>query len=79
MEKRLMLLFSSAVLLVITFVTVIVFMIFSDPSGKYTIYAADRVYYCNQFQVAGRTIYFKDTDDKNVCINGDYTLIYEND
>ncbi len=48
-------------------------------SGKYIIYAAQRTYRTNNFQTYGRTIYFKDVNNKNVCITGDYTLIYEKD
>lgn len=46
--------------------------------NKYIIYAADRRYEANEFNVSGKTIYFKDARSKhNVCINGEYTLIYE--
>jgi len=67
-------------MLLIAFVTFVklISLFTSDKPAKYTIYAADRVYHCNQFNVTGRTIYFRDTNKKNVCINGDYTLIYEN-
>lgn len=51
--------------------------LFTPDKSKYTIYAADKVYHCNEFQVSGTTIYFRDTNKKNVCINGNYTLIYE--
>lgn len=67
-------------MLLITFVTFVklISLFTSNEPAKYTIYAADRIYHCNQFNVSGRTIYFRDTNKKNVCINGDYTLIYEN-
>ena len=67
-------------MLLIAFVTFVklISLFIPDKPAKYTIYAADRVYHCNQFNVTGRTIYFRDTNKKNVCINGDYTLIYEN-
>lgn len=45
--------------------------------GKYRIYAAGQAWSTNHFQVSGNTVYFTSTDDKNVCIVGDYTLIYE--
>ena len=51
--------------------------LFTPDKSKYTIYAADKVYHCNEFVVSGTTIYFRDTNKKNVCINGNYTLIYE--
>lgn len=63
----------------ILFVVLIITMTgcFNEPQFKYTVYAADKVYYCNEFNVSGNTIYFKDSHKKNVCINGNYTLIYE--
>lgn len=66
-------------MLLITFVTFVKFisLFTSDGPAKYTIYAADKLYYCNEFNVSGNTIYFKDLRKKNVCINGNYTLIYE--
>lgn len=69
----------SAVLLMIlvTLVRIVALFISQTPNYKYTIYAADKVYHCNQFDVSGNTIYFKDVNKKNVCINGNYTLIYE--
>jgi hypothetical protein len=69
--------FVTSLLMLVTFIKLIGLFI-PDKPAKYTIYAADRVYHCNQFNVAGRTIYFQDTNKKNICINGDYTLIYEN-
>lgn len=54
-----------------------VIQLLKPDNSKYTIYAADKVYHCNEFQVSGNTIYFKDIRKKNVCINGNYTLIYE--
>lgn len=49
-----------------------------DSTVKYTIYAADKTYHANEFTVTGNTIYFRDcVNNKNVCINGQYTLIYE--
>lgn len=71
------LVFVMSLMLLVTFIRLIGLFI-PDKPAKYTIYAADRVYHCNQFNVTGRTIYFRDTNKKNVCINGDYTLIYEN-
>lgn len=71
------LVFVMLLLCVVTLVKLIGLFV-PDKPAKYTIYAADRVYKCNQFNVSGRTIYFKDVNKKNVCINGDYTLIYEN-
>lgn len=55
----------------------IISLFFSEKPAKYTIYAANKIYYCNEFQVTGNTIYFRDTEKRNVCINGNYTLIYE--
>ena len=52
-------------------------IVLNPKESKYTIYAAEKTYHCNQFVVTGRTIYFKDVNGKNVCINGEYTLIYE--
>lgn len=53
-------------------------MVNSTKPAKYIIYAADRRFEANQFNVCGRTIYFKDVrTNNNVCINGEYTLIYE--
>jgi len=49
----------------------------SEPRAKYTVYAAGRHYSCNQFQITGNTIYFTDTEHHNVCISGQFTLIYE--
>ena len=69
--------FVLSLMILVTFIRLVGLFI-PDKPAKYTIYAADRVYHCNQFNVAGRTIYFRDTNKKNVCINGDYTLIYEN-
>ena len=45
--------------------------------AKYQIYAVGRYWDTNHFQVSGNTVYFTSTDGKNVCIVGDYTLIYE--
>lgn len=70
------LVFVMSLLLIITFVRLIALFI-PTPQSKYTIYAADKVYHCNEFNVSGNTIYFKDSRKKNVCINGNYTLIYE--
>jgi hypothetical protein len=70
------LVFVMGILLVVTFVRMIALFI-PNPKSKYVIYAADKVYYCNEFQVSGTTIYFRDSRKKNVCINGYYTLIYE--
>jgi hypothetical protein len=70
------LIFVMGVMLVVTFVRMVALFIPSTDS-KYIIYAADKVYRCNEFQVSGNTIYFKDIHKKNVCINGNYTLIYE--
>ncbi len=55
------------------------YYLFTKPKdSKYIIYAADKKYHANEFTVTGRTIYFKDClSNKNVCINGEYTLIYE--
>ena len=66
-------------MLLIAFITFVklISLFTSDKPAKYTIYAADKVYYCNEFNVSGNTIYFKDNRKKNVCINGNYTLIYE--
>lgn len=47
------------------------------PKSKYTIYAAEHIYHTNEFNISGNTIYFRDVNKKNVCINGNYTLIYE--
>ena len=69
-------LFVGVLLLVVTFVRMVALFL-PNPKTKYTIYAADKVYHCNQFDVTGNTIYFKDVNKKNVCINGNYTLIYE--
>lgn len=50
----------------------------NHKTNKYIIYAAERRYETNEFNVSGNTIYFKDARSKhNVCINGQYTLIYE--
>lgn len=50
----------------------------NHKANKFIIYAADRRYETNQFNVSGKTIYFSDARTKhNVCINGEYTLIYE--
>jgi hypothetical protein len=68
--------FVMGVIAVVTFVRVVALFI-PNTDSKYVIYAADRVYRCNEFQVSGNTIYFKDIHKKNVCINGNYTLIYE--
>lgn len=54
-------------------------MVINQTNGKYVISAANRTYYTNQFTVTGNTIYFQDVDKKNVCITGQYTLIYEKD
>lgn len=70
--------FVMGVIIVITFVRVVSIFI-PNTDSKYVIYAADKVYRCNEFQVSGNTIYFKDIHKKNVCINGNYTLIYETD
>ena len=66
-----------SLMLLATFIRLVGLFI-PDKPAKYTVYAADRIYHCNQFNVSGRTIYFTDTNKKNICINGDYTLIYEN-
>lgn len=68
--------FVMMLLILVTTVRLIALFI-SNPHYKYVIYAADKVYRCNEFQVSGTTIYFKDSRNKNVCINGNYTLIYE--
>lgn len=68
--------FVIGLLIVVSFIRLIALFV-PNPQTKYTIYAADKVYHCNEFQVSGNTIYFKDTRKKNVCINGNYTLIYE--
>jgi hypothetical protein len=70
------LIFVMGLLAVVTFVRMIALFI-PNTKSKYTIYAADKVYHCNEFQVSGNTIYFRDSRKKNVCINGNYTLIYE--
>jgi cbb3-type cytochrome oxidase cytochrome c subunit len=68
--------FVIGLIIVVSFIRLIALFV-PNPQTKYTIYAADKVYHCNEFQVSGNTIYFKDTRKKNVCINGNYTLIYE--
>jgi hypothetical protein len=70
------LVFVMGLLVVVTFFRMIVLFI-PNPPSKYTIYAADHVYHTNEFNVSGNTIYFRDVNKKNVCINGNYTLIYE--
>ncbi len=70
------LVFVMGLLVVVTFFRMTVLFIPNTPS-KYTIYAADHVYHTNEFNVSGNTIYFRDVNKKNVCINGNYTLIYE--
>jgi len=47
--------------------------------SKYIVYAHENKYYCNKFTVTGNTIYFTDVYGKNVIINGQYTLIFEED
>ena len=69
--------FAVTLMLMVTFIRMVALFISHAPNYKYTIYAADKVYHCNQFNVTGNTIYFKDVAKKNVCINGNYTLIYE--
>jgi len=68
--------FVIGLIIVVSFIRLIAIFV-PNPQTKYTIYAADKVYHCNEFQVSGNTIYFRDTRKKNVCINGNYTLIYE--
>jgi hypothetical protein len=69
-------LFVGVLLMMVTVVRLIALFLPSPPH-KYVIYAADKVYYCNEFTVTGNTIYFRDSRKKNVCIHGNYTLIYE--
>lgn len=68
--------FVLALMIVVTFIRMIALFV-PNTKTKYTIYAADKVYHCNEFVISGTTIYFKDSRKKNVCINGEYTLIYE--
>lgn len=69
-------LFVFGLIAVVSFIRLIALFV-PNTKAKYVIYAADKVYYCNEFQVSGTTIYFRDSRKKNVCINGNYTLIYE--
>ncbi len=77
--SRTMMWFSVGVMLIIANLIIIGVGISTSikNKGKYVVYAANRTYYCNEFQVSGTTIYFRDSNKKNVCINGNYTLIYE--
>lgn len=77
--SRTMMWFSVGVMLIIANLIIIGVGINTSikTKGKYVVYAANRTYYCNEFQVSGTTIYFRDSNKKNVCINGNYTLIYE--
>jgi len=77
--SRTMMWFSVGVMLIIANLIIIGVGINTSikDKGKYVVYAANRTYYCNEFQVSGTTIYFRDSRKKNVCINGNYTLIYE--
>lgn len=56
---------------------ILLFVEANSQEGKYTIYAANKTYHTDNFQTAGQTIYFRDVHKKNVCITGQYTLIYE--
>jgi hypothetical protein len=78
-ESRTMMWFSVGMVLIIANLIIIGVGVRTSIKnrGKYVVHAANRTYYCNEFQVSGTTIYFRDTDKKNVCINGNYTLIYE--
>ena len=78
-ESRTMMWFSVGIMLIIANLIIIGVGINTSikNKGKYVIYAANRTYYCSQFHVSGNTIYFKDSNKKNVCINRNYTLIYE--
>lgn len=62
--------------LIVAGFTVLIYEATSDEA-KYIIYAGNRTYYADNFQTFGRTIYFRDIHKKNVCITGEYTLIYE--
>lgn len=56
---------------------ILLFVEANSREAKYIIHAANKTYYADNFQTFGRTIYFKDVHDKNVCVTGEYTLIYE--
>jgi hypothetical protein len=68
--------FVLVLMIVVTFIRLIALFV-PNTKTKYVVYAADKVYRCNEFRVSGNTIYFKDSRKKNICINGNYTLIYE--
>ena len=72
-------LMTAIVIVPVGFVIGIIYLIYEAnlPEGKYTIYAANKTYHADNFQTFGRTIYFRDKHKKNVCITGEYTLIYE--
>lgn len=65
------------VLAFIVFFIILCTTVLTEPRGKYVIKAGERTYYCNKFTVTGNTIYFTDVNKSNVCISGQYTLIYE--
>lgn len=78
--KRLYLYLQGMVVWLVFFMLLIATMIVdacTETGGKYHVYAAGKHYQCNHFQVSGKTIYFADTHGNNVCIVGDYTLVYE--
>lgn len=75
MEKHLLISLVGVTLIFSVILTILVANF--QSKAKYTIYAADHIYHTNQFNVSGNTIYFRDIDKTNVCINGNYTLIYE--
>ena len=65
------------ILFIILFIAMTVDACTENEEGKYHIYTANKHYTCNHFQISGSTIYFTDVNGNNVCISGDFTLIYE--